>query len=140
MDAAGTRREVDRILEARLAELTRQVGLSHPASQVVAWCLPEQDRFALTDHGLPPARTDGLLGMVGGLQESEEPEPGPDGRRIYRVGTYGTSRLAAVEGAGEVVAIPADSQVHPDLAHLHPAGILPTAVSGFWADVIVDVW
>jgi hypothetical protein len=89
MDTAETRREVDRILDAGVGELTRSGGGSHLASRVVDWPLPEKDRFALRDHGLPPERTDRLLGVVGGLQESEEPERGPDGRRIYLLGTYG---------------------------------------------------
>lgn len=141
MDTTETRAAVDRILDASLGELTQPGSVSgHPAPQLEAWHLPEEGRFALGTHGLPPARTDELLGVVGGLQESEEPEQGPGGRRIYLLGSYGTSRLAAVEGTGEVLAIPAASQVHPDLAHLHPSGILPTLVNSTIVGLVECAW
>lgn len=141
MDTAETRNEVDRILDASLGELTQSGSLLvHPAPQLMAWRLPEQGRLVLWDHGLPPARADELLGVVDGLQESEEPTYAPDGRRIYLVGSYGTSRLAAAEGTGEVVTIPAASRVHPDLAHLYPSGILPTVVNSTIGGLVECAW
>ena len=141
MDTIEARAAVDRILDAGLGELTQAGSVSsNPAPQLEAWHLPEQGRFALGSHGLPPARTDELLGVVGGLQEAEEPEQGPGGRRIYLLGSYGTSRLTAVEGTGEVLAIPAVSQVHPDLAHLHPSGILPTLVNSTIVGLVQCAW
>ena len=47
------------------------------------WRLSDESRRALASHGLPPAREDGLLGVVGAFQDSAEPVPGPDGTAVY---------------------------------------------------------
>ncbi|MFI5569248.1 SUKH-4 family immunity protein [Streptomyces sp. NPDC051740] len=141
LDATGTRAEVDRILAAPLDELRRCSGAPvRPSPQVADWILPAQGRRHLQVFGLPPARNDDLLGIVGSLQESETPEPGRDGRPVYRIGSYGSARIAAVEGTGEVLLIPADSQVHPDLAHLHPAGLLPTTANSTMVGFVECAW
>ncbi|MEV0912660.1 SUKH-4 family immunity protein [Streptomyces hokutonensis] len=133
--------EVDQIFEVSLGELAECGGApDYQPPQLVAWNLPEQGKIALRSHGLPPTRGDELLGIVGGLQESEDPEQGPDGRQIYLLGSYGTSGLAAVEGSGEVLAIPSSPQVHPDLAHLHPSGILPTPVNSTIVGLVECAW
>jgi hypothetical protein len=38
------------------------------------------------------------------------------------------------------LAIPASSQVHPDLAHLHPSGILPTVVNSSITALVECAW
>ncbi|WP_230885471.1 hypothetical protein [Streptomyces spinoverrucosus] len=75
MDANEARVAVDRILEQSLESLTR--GSS--------FCF---------SYGLPPARTDDLLGIEAGFQESMQPESGPDGSQFYILGRYGPIEVA----------------------------------------------
>ena len=141
MGTAESRSAVDRVLAAHLADLSEGPGPSSGhASRVGVWRLPEADKAALLSHGLPPDRQDEFYGIVGRVQESEGTDRGPDGRHVYRLASYGTARLVAVEGSGEVLALPATTEVHPDLAHLHPRGIAPALVNSKTAAFVECAW
>ncbi|WP_158843943.1 SUKH-4 family immunity protein [Saccharothrix deserti] len=137
---------MDRILDASLRDLAlRDLARSGgvpvlPVSRAAAWRLPDPGKSALSRYGLPPARDDGLLGVVGGYQTSEQAETGADGSSFYVLGSYGTARLVAVEGVGDVLALPRYTDVHPDLAHLHPSGIQPSLVNSTIAALVDCAW
>ncbi|MFG2047882.1 SUKH-4 family immunity protein [Micromonospora sp. NPDC048935] len=141
MGTEETWRGVDRILDASLDDLALGVDArGRAAPQVADWRLPEDGRVILGSYGLPAPRDDDYLGVVGDLQESTEPHEGVDGRSWYVLGSYDRSRLAAVEWTGQVVAVPAGSQVHPDLAHLHPSGMSLTPVNSTLGAFVECAW
>ncbi|MFD3483253.1 SUKH-4 family immunity protein [Streptomyces sp. NPDC058665] len=120
---------MERILEASPNSLTRSGALSiFPGAQSQGWRLPDQGKFSLSSYGLPLARADDLMGILGGFQESAQPESGPDGLRVYTLGSYGSAKLGAVESSGGVLALPGGSEMHLGRHSLCPSGISPTLV------------
>lgn len=133
----AARTAVERVLDADLHDLTRAGGLPVLPALPDRWRLSDESRRALASHGLPPAREDGLLGVVGAFQDSAEPVPGPDGTAVYVLARYGTATIVAVEGHGRVFALPGQREVRPDLAVSHPSGIGPSFVNSS-ADRLVE--
>jgi hypothetical protein len=141
MDTTDTRVAIDRILAENLSSLARSGSLSVvPPTQIEEWHLPQSGKAVASSHGLPSARTDDLMGIVGGFQESVVPEAGPDGMNFYVLGHYGTSRVVAVENSGVVIAIPKFSEVHPGLASVYPSGISTTWVNSSIERFVECAW
>jgi hypothetical protein len=133
--------EVHRILDEDLRRLSELGGPAVlPTAQMEAWVLPEEGKLTLSRHGLPDARVDDLMGIVGGFQKFAEPEVGNDGSRFYVLARYGTASIAAVENSGEVVAVPAASKVHPELSRLHPSGLSPSQINSSVAAFVECAW
>jgi hypothetical protein len=141
MDPDVARVEVFRILDASLDELTEAGQLSVlPTIDRDSWDLPEPDRIALWRHGLPPTRNDEMIGVVGRFQTDREPTLEEGGSRLYLLGTFGTAKLAAVQGVGTVIAVPAYRAVHPQLRHLYPNGIVPVMANSNIARLVDLAW
>ncbi|WP_443076002.1 SUKH-4 family immunity protein [Streptomyces sp. NBC_01716] len=92
------------------------------------WRLPDRGKLSLLSYGLPLARADDLMGILGGFQESAQPESGPDGLRLYLLGSYCSAKLGAVGSSGDVLALPGRSDMHPLMHSLYPSGISPAPV------------
>jgi hypothetical protein len=133
--------EVRRLLDSSLDELTGagRLGVRPPVERE-SWDLPEPDCDALWRYGLPPARDDELMGVVGRFQAGREPELEEDGARLYLLGMFGVARLAAVQGTGTVIAIPAFRSVHPQLLYLYPDGIVPQTANSSVAHLVDLAW
>ncbi|BAL88150.1 hypothetical protein AMIS_29300 [Actinoplanes missouriensis 431] len=133
VDVSTTWNAVDRILEGALGELTGPGGPPVlPASALEDWRLPAPAKSALLSYGLPPQRTDGLMGVAGGFH---------DAAPAYHVlGSYGSAIIAAVPGSDAVLAVPRSSAVHPDLARLYPSGITPTPVNSSIPAFVECAW
>jgi hypothetical protein len=142
-DIDEARAEVRRVLDADLEALTDGQRLSVvPGVAEDDWELPEPDRRALWSYGLPPARDDELIGVVGDYQSAPEPELEVDGARMYRLGAFGEARLAARPGSGAVLAIPGFTLdgVHPQLRDQFPNGVHPVLVNSGVARLIDFAW
>lgn len=141
MDPAEARGEMHRILDSSLDQLTEAGRLGVvPAVDQDSWDLPETDRRALWQNGLPAPRGDALMGVVGQFQAGREPELAEGGSRLYLLGTFGTARLAAVEGGGTVIAVPTFREVHPQLRSQYPDGIQPVMVNSSVAKLVDLAW
>ncbi|WP_165978094.1 SUKH-4 family immunity protein [Actinomadura darangshiensis] len=141
MDTSKTRISVDRILEDDLSSLPKSGGRSvFPAPISEGWRLPDQGRVFLSSYGLPSVRTDDLMGIVGEFQESETPEIGGSGLQYYVLGRYGVARMAAVQGSGEVLALPRSSEVHSAISHLYPAGLTPVPANSSLEQFVECAW
>ncbi|GAA3839770.1 hypothetical protein GCM10022243_02690 [Saccharothrix violaceirubra] len=135
------REVVDRILGQDLDFLSLVDGAPVlPGSVLGEWRIAADEKEVLALYGLPPARADGLMGIVGGFQESGTPTVARDGRRIYILGKLGISTLAVVEGGGDVFSFPQSSEVHPGLKHLYPDGMLPRLVNSSIARFVRCAW
>jgi hypothetical protein len=122
--------EVRRLLDCSLDELTEAGRLSVlPVVGRDSWGLPEPDRGALWRYGLPPARDDEMMGVVGRFQAGCEPELEEGGSRLYLLGMFGVAKLAAVPGTGTVIGFPASREVHPQLRDQYPDGLVPVVAN-----------
>jgi hypothetical protein len=107
VNADEARFEAARILGAALDELTDAGRLSvFPPVRPEDWELPDGDRHALWSYGLPRAMDDDLMRVVGAFQEGRQPELEHEGSRLYLLGTFGATRLAATERTGVVLEMP----------------------------------
>ncbi|MDQ1044409.1 SUKH-4 family immunity protein [Streptomyces sp. V4I2] len=141
MNADEARAEVARILGANLGELTDGGRLAVvPSIPPDDWELTETDRQALWSHGLPPARQDEILTVIGDYQQGVRPELEEDGTPLYRLGSYGVATIGAVRSTGTVLALPKYREVHPALRHLHPDGITPSTVNVTVAGLVDCAW
>lgn len=131
MDHARTAVAVERLLDAPVQDLAQPGGPSVVPGrrELHAWVLPDEGKRALTAFGLPPGRSDELMGVGGRPQASVLPECEHDGTRLCFLATYGTATIAAVHGSGDVLAVPRRTAVHPHLASLYPAELAPTLVN-----------
>jgi hypothetical protein len=134
--------EARRILGAPVVDLSGGRGTLGVIPLEIAreWSLPEDDSLVLRRYGLPPVRSDGLVGVSGVFQTVAEPTITNDGIRLYVLGRFGSATLAAVEGSGAVAAIPAYTQVHPQLASIHPAGISSVVVNSGVVELVDLAW
>lgn len=141
MDHARTAVAVERLLDAPVQELAQSGGPSVvPGHELHAWLLPDAAKRALASFGLPPGRTDGLMGVVGRPHASVLPESEHDGTRLYVLATYGAATIAAVHGSGDVLAVPGRTDVHPDLASLYPSGLQPALVNSSVEHFVECAW
>jgi hypothetical protein len=85
------------------------------------WDLPHEAKEWLQELGLPPARADGLMRVVGDVRAEDDLHT-DDGRALYRLAVFGQATIAARSGDGQVVAVRSETAVHPQLA---AAGGLP---------------
>lgn len=140
MGGTDAQSEFEEILGVPIQDLMNREHRSLvPPKMVSSWDLGTGALESLQQFGLPVERSDDLMGIVGDFREAEVAQCDGLGD-CYLLGRYGSSTITALQGSGQVFALPASPNVHPALVTSHPSGITPTLVNSSVAAFVECAW
>ena len=132
--------EVEWILNEPLDLLRRGgVGGVMPPSVIDEWELPAADRLSLKAYGLPPERSDGLMGVAGDYQDGIQPDYHDEETTLYQIGYFGAARLGVMR-TGAVLTFPVIREVHPQLAAIHSTRLPSQMVNSSGVHFVDAAW